>query len=203
MSSTNTSQTGGYLLPKKESVSPFGELNFDEFLQTVFVGVSGLSGDLVRPKWQINPPKQPDITVNWLAIGLLEDDSDTNAFVGIQPDASTVLMRMEALTVQCSFYGPDSYEQCKITRDGFQIRQNLDALQRANMNFVNTDRMVRAPDVVNERWCDRWEMNVHLRREILRTYPILTFLSGNGVVSINNPATQVKNVAIEVVEQES
>lgn len=201
MTYPNNSSTGGYLLPEKQAPT-FGDLNFEQFLQTVFVGVSGLSGDLVRPKWQMDPPKQPDITVNWLAIGLLEDDSDTNAFVGIQPDGSTLLMRMEALTVQCSFYGPNSYDRCKILRDGFQIGQNLEALQRVNMGFVNTDRMVRAPDIINERWVDRWEMNVHLRREILRTYPILTFLSGEGTVVENYQDSRTKTVPISITEEE-
>ena len=194
---TNNSSTGGYLLPAQEAPQ-FGDLSFQDFLQTVFVGISGLPGTLVRPKWQLNPPKNPDLTVNWLAIGLTEDDSDTNAFVGIQPDNSSVLMRMEALTVQCTFYGPDSYELCKLLRDGFQIRQNLEALQKANMNFVNTDRMTRAPDVVNERWVDRWEMAVHLRREIIRTYPILTFVSGSGILIENNQGSGVKTIPISV-----
>lgn len=180
----NNSASGGYLLPTPEQLLP-GQLTFDQFIQTVFVGISGLQGDLVRPKWQIDPPKQPDITVDWLSIGLSEDDSDTNAFVGVDSSGNNQFMRMEALTVQCTFYGPNSLSYGKLVRDGFQIRQNLETLQSANMNFVNTSSMTRIPDLVNERWVDRWEMSVYMRREILRVYPILNFLSLSGVLYAN------------------
>jgi hypothetical protein len=197
---TNNSSTGGYLLPE-EQPSSFGTLTFEQFLQTVFVGVSGLPGGLVRPRWQLNPPKQPDVTVNWLSIGLTEDDSDTNAYVGIDSNGNNAFQRQEALTVDCMFYGPDGLEFGKGVRDGLQIKQNLEALQKANMNFVSTSRMTRVPDLVNERWVDRWVMSVYLRRQINRTYPILTFLSGSGILYANVSSGE-KTVAITVNEQE-
>ncbi|MFI5416188.1 MAG: hypothetical protein ACHQXJ_02420 [Nitrososphaerales archaeon] len=181
MSTSNTSATGGYLLPAASIPLP-QNLSLEDFLQTMIAGISGFPGDLVRPKWQINPPKQPDVTVNWIAFGLQEDDSDTNAFTSANPDGSNIFMRMEALTLQCTFYGPDSLEVGKIVRDGLQIPQNLETLQLAKMSFVSTSKMVRAPDLINERWVDRWEMSINLRREILRTYPILTFLSASGTL---------------------
>lgn len=193
---TPNSSTGGYLLPEQQD-NPFGNLSFEQFLQTVLVGVSGLKGEFVRPKWQLNPPKQPDAIVDWMAFGLNEDDSDTNAFVGVDSDGTNRFMRMEALSLQCSFYGPNSLEVGKTVRDGFQIPQNFAALQSVNMGFVSTSKMVRAPDVVNERWIDRWEMTVYLRREILRVYPVLNFLSGSGVLHANVSSGE-KNVAIVV-----
>lgn len=196
----NTSATGGYLLPQKPATEPFNGLTFEQFLQTVFVGVSGLPGDLVRPKWQLNPPKQPDATVNWMAFGLTSDDADVNAYVGVDDTGNNQFMRMEALTVQCSFYGPKSLEFGKTVRDGFQIPQNFEALQSVKMGFVNADQMVRAPDIVNERWVDRWEMSVYLRREIIRVYPILNFLSGSGIVFLNNQGSQVQTIPVSVTE---
>jgi hypothetical protein len=196
----NNSASGGYLLPQTQP-SPFGTLTFEQFLQTVLVGISGLPGDLVVPRWQIDPPTYPDITVNWLSFGLSEDDSDTNAYVGVDDNGNNQFMRMEALTLQCTFYGLQSLEYGKALRDGLQIKQNLEALQKANMGFVNTSRMTRVPDLVNERWVDRWEMSVYLRREILRVYPILTFLSGSGSL-IANVSSGTKTVEIAVNGQE-
>lgn len=197
----NNSATGGYLLPQPQ-LSNFGTQTFEQFLQQVFVGVSGLSGDLVRPRWQAKPPKQPDGDVNWFSIGLVEDDSDTNAYVGIDDDGNTQLMRMEDLPVECMFYGPNSLDVGKVVRDGFQIKQNLEVLQASNMNFVSTSRMVRTPDFVNEVWIDRWAMTVYMRREILRVYPILTLVSGSGQL-IANVSSGTKTVDIDVEEQES
>lgn len=180
---SNTSATGGYLLPAVPCGLP-GGLTLEEFIQTVLVGVSGLPADLVRPKYQINPPKQPDIGTNWLAYGILEDDADPFAYNDIRPDQSNVFQRMENLPVGCSFYGTHALEYAKLLRDGFQIGQNREALQAAKMDFVSTSKATRAPDIVNERWLDRWEMVVNLRAEIIRTYPILTFLSFNGQLDV-------------------
>jgi hypothetical protein len=175
----NNSATGGVIYPAAPAPLP-GNLNFADFLQQVFVALSGLDGSLVRPAWQMNPPPNPDVTVNWMKIALSEDDADFNAYV-----EGTVFQRMEELTIQCSFYGPDSYDFAKFLRDNLQIKQNLELLESGGMSFKSADRAVRAPDVVNERWCDRWEMSVYFRREILKTYPILQYQTGSGVVKAN------------------
>jgi len=199
---SNNSSTGGYLLPIPGQNPGVGNLTFEQFLQSVFVGVSGLPGGLVRPKWQLDPPKQPPVHVNWLAIGLSETDADVFAYTGsLSGSDPNVLMRMEELTVQATFYGPDAYDFASITRDGFQLPQNLEALGRAKMTFAYTDRMMRVPDVVNERWVNRWELGVHLRRQIVRSYPVLTFLSGNGILSVNNEGDGVTDQSIPVEEQ--
>lgn len=193
---SNTSATGGFLSSNGIPALP-GNLSLEQFLQTIFVGLSGLSGDLVRPKWQMDPPKQPDITVDWLGFALMENDADFNAYVGIDQSGNNVFQRMEALTVQCSFYGPNALSYLQTVRDGFQIKQNLEALESAKMGYVSTSKAVRVPDLVNERWMQRWEMSVSLRREILRVYPILTFLTGAGTLN-SNVSSGEKSVAITV-----
>ena len=192
----NNSATSGYLLPQSQP-SSFGELSFQQFLQTILVGISGLPGNLVIPRWQLDDPKQPEIGINWISFGLTEDDSDTNAYVGIDSSGNNQFMRMEALTLQCSFYGPNSLEVGKAVRDGLQITQNLQTLQAANMGFVNTSTMTRVPDFVNEQWVDRWEMSIYMRRQIMRVYPILTFVSGSGILH-SNVSSGEKNVPISV-----
>lgn len=195
---TNDSSTGGYLIPARTG-SPYAPLSFTEFLQSVLVGISGLRGSLVRPKWQPNPPKQPDIDIDWMAFGLSEDDSDTFAFEGqLSGTSPNQLMRMENLTVQTTFYGPNSFETCTAFRDGLQLSQNREALQKVKMDVAYSDRMLRIPDLVNERWVDRWNMDVHLRREVIRSYPILTFLSGSGTVVINDQGDGTKTIPIAV-----
>lgn len=182
----NTSATGGYLQPTPQFPVVSNTLSITQFLQTVFAGISGLAPDLVRPKWQINPPKQPDITTNWLALAIVNNEADANAYVGSVVDNSNIVnvtQRMEQLEIQCCFYGPQSQEYMSLTRDGFQIEPNRVALTAAKMGFVGTDKGHRMPDLVNERWCDRWEMSFFLNREILRAYPILTFVSASGTIN--------------------
>lgn len=185
---TNNSSTGGYLIPNPQGPYPEG-LTFKQFLQQVFVGISNLPGELVRPAWQPYPPEQPDIKVNWMAFGVTSVTPDANAFSGFDSNNNNTTQRHENLEIKCSFYGPDSEPLSSQVRDGFQIQQNLEGLRAANMGFVGTNAAMHVPDFVNERWIDRFEMLVFLRREIIRVYPIISFLSvsGNleGVVSGN------------------
>lgn len=177
----NNSSTGGYVRPISTQPLP-RQLNFNQFIQTVLVGVSGLDGPLVRPKWQIAPPKQPDLATNWLAFGAAISKPDAGAFIGVNAEGANITQRHEQIDIPCSFYGPDAAEIAAIVRDGFQIPQNLEGLRSANMGFVETTLALHIPDLVNERFINRVEMTVVLRREVQRIYPILTILSATGRV---------------------
>ena len=155
-----------------------------QFLQTVFTGISGLPGDLVRPMWQPEPPKQPDLYTNWIAIGIKSSTPDANSYVGPNSQGILESQRHEKLEVSCDIYGPNDIEISDLIRDGFQIQTNLEALQLANMGFVEVSQAQRVPDFVNERWIDRVNMSVFLRREVQRTYPVPTILSASGTLYV-------------------
>jgi hypothetical protein len=171
----------GYVLPISTLPLP-RQLNLVQFIQTVIAGVSGIEGPLVRPKWQPNPPKNPDIDIDWIAFGVTSGTPDANGFVGVNRDGATVTQRHEGLEIGCSLYGPNALETAGLIRDGFQIPQNLEGLRSANMGFVDVSRALHVPELVNERWINRLEMTINLRREIQRVYPILTLLSATGSV---------------------
>lgn len=174
-----------YMQPSPQFPTVPGSLTFTQFLQSVFAGVSGISGSLVRPKWQPKQPNQPDLDVNWLALALVGADADANAYSGsavVSNQIVNVTQRMEQLEVQCAFYGPQAYEYMGLVRDGFQIQANRAAMLAGGLAFVSTDKGMRVPDKVNEVWVDRWEMTFYFNREILRSYPVLTFLKASGTI---------------------
>lgn len=170
-----------YELPASTVPIP-GGLTLTQFIQTVFVGITGLTGTLVRPKWQVEPPKQPDLTVNWMAMGIDVAVPDANAYLGVDNTDANVTQRHETLEIGCSIYGPEALEIYGLIRDGFQIPANLAALASANMGIVEVGPGRRIPDFVNERWIGRVTTSVFLRREIQRVYPILTLLSASGTI---------------------
>lgn len=178
---SNNSATGGYLVPSSSSDLP-GGLSLNQFIQTVLVGISDLPGTMVRPQWQVAPPKQPDINVNWLAYGIAITQPDTYAYVTVDEEGVNHTQRHQLIEVQCSFYGPDAMERCALTQDGFQITQNLEALRLAGMGFVETTAGNNVPDLINERFVNRVQTSVFLRREVRRTYPILSILSASGTI---------------------
>lgn len=173
------SNLAGYLTPSSSSGLP-GGLTLNQFLQTVLVGISGLDGPLVRPKWQVAPAKQPDIGVSWMAFGVVSNTPDANSYVALNDSGVNTSQRHEQLDIQCAFYGPEAMTYAALLRDGFQIQQNLEALRTADMGFVSTGSMLHIPELVNERFIDRIEMGVVLRREIKRVYAILSFVSATG-----------------------
>lgn len=170
-----------YILPSLTEGLP-GGLTLIQFIQTIFVGLTGLPGSLVRPKWQVEPPKQPDILTNWMALGVDVAAPDANSYVDTNEAGAVVSQRHETLEISCDIYGPDALETAGLIRDGFQIQTNLEALTLANMGFVEVSPMRHLPDLVNERYINRVIMGVFIRREIQRVYPVPTVVSANGTI---------------------
>lgn len=170
-----------YILPSATLPVPRG-LSLTQFLQTVFVGITGLPGNMVRPKWQVEPPKEPDLTVNFMSMGIGVAVPDANGYVDVDENGATVTQRHETLEIGCDLFGPSAMEIAGLIRDGFQIPNNLEGLRTANMGFVETSTARHVPDLVGERFIDRVVMSVFVRREIQRVYPILTILSANGTI---------------------
>ena len=105
----NTSATGGYLSPDVVSPPLEGDDLDDEFQEAV-VGITGLAGSLVRPRWQPGNPKQPEPTVDWCAIGITTQTPDATPHIQHSGagNGKDTLKRHELINVLCTFYGPNS-----------------------------------------------------------------------------------------------
>lgn len=191
----NNSSTGGVLLPHPKVpvlVTAPQNLTLTEFIQTILVGFSGLNGTFVRPEWQSEEPFQPDISVNWVAFGVKTNSPDANAYQSVQ-NGIVSLQRQETLTIGIMVYGPNAMDNIALIRDGFEIPQNLASLKAANMGYVDITDAQHIPDLINERWCDRYVCDIVIHRCIQRTYPILDFVSVSGTIysqTASNPNYQ-------------
>jgi hypothetical protein len=177
-----------YIDPKTQKTQFPKGISLGRFLQTVFVGVSGLPQTLVRPKWQTEPPQQPDLTVDWMALGLETSTPDAGAYVALDQSGNTNTLRHEQLDVSLSIYGPNSLETYGIIRDSFQIPTNRIALFLANMGFVELQQGRRIPDLANQRWVERVETIAVFRRQVQRVYPVLSFVSASGIIYLPDVA---------------
>jgi|SRR5215472_515192 len=196
------SSTPGFLAPAA-TPAPLEGQGLNRFLQQWVVGITGLAGNLVRPRWQAEPPVIPDAATAWCAIGVTDRVSDTYPYIEHDGDGngSDTIQRHETMTVLASFFDTgvsglaDSFAE--IFREGAMIPQNLEALLLADMGIVETGEATAVPSLLKERWLYQVDIRVMIRREIQRTYNVLNILSEQGtLVTDTLPATPPFNIGV-------
>lgn len=211
------SSTGGFIKPSAAQIptaTPLEDAALDTFLQVMVVGITGIPGDLVWPRWQESPPNLPGNTINWASIGVQDMDGDTFAYEAHnpvipanpfpplpipEPDAPAngydILIRHETLTILCSFYGPNARANSSVLRDGLSVPQNREYLQLAGMGLVETGKIIAVPSIVNNKWYRRFDIPLVIRRQIVRNYPILNIASSEITVETD----QNFNININII----
>lgn len=189
----NTSATGGPLAPAAMPAPLEGQALY-EFVQAWLVGVCGLDGTMVRPRFQSEPPNIPDSGLAWMAFGIGARPADTFPFVQHNPGTeappvagSSTLQRHETLDVLCSFYDTgvtglaDQY--ASILRDGLVMPQNSEVLQESGFALVKVGSLLPVPSLLKERWLYRIDFPLVVRRAIERTYPVLDVVAADGTIN--------------------
>lgn len=187
----------GYLLPN-DAPAPLEDDAFENFLHDLFAGITGMANELVRPRWQPEPPNQPARELNWLAFGIMDIDADTYAVtehdpatIGPNPPGSDSLQRHETVEVLISSYGPNSMKNLAVLRDGLQIEQNRAVLTANGMGLTNTGRINPAPSLVKEKWLKRFDMLMVFRRQVRRVYSVYNLASAVGTLNTEALTTNI------------
>ncbi len=175
----NDSSTGGYLQPGPSPAPPSEDDALAILLQGMVVGITGLPGGMVRPRWQAVAPKQPEASVNWCAIGVTVSTPDDNPAVLHEGDGDGRDRLIRHLTIEllATFYGPASAGYAGMLRDGLYIAQNWEVLAAQGFGLINVGEALPVPELVNQQWIRRHDMRARMRRAINRTYPVLNILS--------------------------
>lgn len=193
---TNTSATGGILLPNPPSPPLEGQDLYD-FLQGWASTIADIDGPLFRPRWQPEPPnppvKGPDA---WCAFGIVARRTDNYPYVRHETTPTggqDRLLRREELDVLFSFYdsGSGGFADAAAAqlRDGLYVAQNREPLFLAGYGYVGVSDITPAPSLLKETWLYRADLTVTLSRMIERIYPVLDILSEHGTLIANPPAT--------------
>jgi len=187
----NDSSTGGYILPT--GTAPPYDAALDAIFQAMVVGITGLPGNMVRPRWQVTVPKQPPPATDWCAVGVtvIEPDAGPAIIHDGSGDGHDQSQRHETINVLLSFYGPNAATNMAFARDGIAIPQNAGAVAAAGVSFVGTGQSVIAPDLINQQWVRRWDLPMTFRRNAERTYPILNLESATiSIVTDSGPSVE-------------
>lgn len=178
----STPAPAGYLLPVPGSDAPLEDVALDTFLQNWVVGVSGLPGTLVFPKWQAVPPDLP-ANVTWCDVGEVDRTPDYNAAFIHQPTADggigqDQLQRHEVLECLASFYGPAAGTYAATFKDGAQVPQNHEFLFLNGWGMVETGPVVNAPAIIKNVWTRKKDVRFWLRRIVVREYGVPNVVEG-------------------------
>jgi hypothetical protein len=168
--------------------SPIYDNPLEDFFHDFLVALSGLPGDLVRPRWQPEPPNMPDFSVNWLAFGFPRIVEDVFAYEGEDPGdrQRDIVERDEILTMLMSFYGPQGGALGKRVSASLQISQNRAYLRTQNIGVVEVEDQIRLPALLKEKWVPRVDINVRFRRRAGWVFAIRTVESVDALQGLNN-----------------
>jgi len=152
---------------------------------------------MVRPFWQTEPPTVPNAGVAWCAFKVTTRPNDEYPFVGRNPygpdDGADHLQRHELLEIATTFYDTgstglndsgglaDTY--ASLLRDGLAIAQNRETLVNLGMNVIRMGEPVAVPVILKLRWQNRIDLGWAIRREIDRSYPVLTLTSAESTLN--------------------
>jgi hypothetical protein len=201
-----TSATGGYLSPSALG----GDLNdqsLDVFLQEVVVGITGMSGTMVRPRWQTDPPNIPDFGVDWCAIGVVSPiRREPYAFAlqnetgsGINTVMNSTIIRNREMDVLCSFYGPNAGANSEVLAMGLEVAQNREVMKLSGFNLVGGagDASV-VPILIKQRNLRRIDLPFTVRQQQQYTYSVLTVLGSIATLYLQDAAgnTTVDNITV-------
>jgi hypothetical protein len=189
---TNDSTTGGILLPT-DVTAPAYDAELDAVFQQLVTGLTGLPGSLVRPRWQATQPKQPEASQNWVAIGATSIESDGWGAVIAHNDSGSgndSVTRWEILTVLVSAYGPAAMRYASQIRDGLFLPQNAEFLRANDMGMIDSDQIRTLPNLVNQVYRHRYDIQFRLRRKATRTYAIRNLAAVEIDLHTANPETE-------------
>jgi hypothetical protein len=180
----NTSATDGFL---ELSPAP-GLVDIEDVLSGIIAGITGLPGDLIRPRWQPEPPRTPKKAENWCAFG------ETGSIPDIYPqirhygegEGHDELIDRDEFSVLVSFYGPQHVDLALLLRAGIYVPQNRASLRPAGMAFVKAGSITRLPEVGQSGIRARADLPLTFRRFVVRSIAVLNLKQSGGSLENDN-----------------
>jgi hypothetical protein len=191
------SATGGPIVPVQSTL--VDGVALDDILQGFIVGLTGLPGNMVRPRWQLVPLPAPDATTDWCAIGITERYQlgvrEISQHYTVSPstadpvdptgDGYTESWEVWFYRLMVTFYGPNSSLNGRSMLRNISIAQNLEYLYPYSMQIVRVPRSMRTmSELVNQQYIQRQDIELELTNKISSIWPIENIQKAQ--ITINN-----------------
>lgn len=166
------SASGGYITPSGGSAY---DQDLEDIFQAFIVGITSLSGDMVRPRFQTEPPPFPAVGEDWCAFAVKSITPDDGPYFD-QKDETMDSIRHEELTLFLSFYGDHGQTIANVLKDGLGIPQNITQLKAQKIKFIKVGEIITAPDFLNNQYVHRYDLTAVFKRKTLRTFAVKSFV---------------------------
>lgn len=178
------SATGGYITPSGGSAY---DQELEDIFQAFIVGITTLPGDMVRPRFQTEPPPMPAVGEDWCAFAVKSITPDDGPYFD-QKDETMDSIRHEELTLFLSFYGDHGQSIANVLQAGLGIPQNIAQLRAQKIKFLKVGEIITAPDFLNNQYVHRYDLTAVFKRKTLRTFAVKSFV-GTGPIEFprSNP----------------
>jgi hypothetical protein len=168
--------------------APAFDSDLENLIHDNIVAVTGIAGNMVRPRFQPEPANHPDQSTDWVAFGLSVQDSDTFAAVTHDPlgnggVGTSTVERDELITVNLSFYGPNGGKNISYYREGIQLESNRWDLLAGGLGLVGMTSVINLPALLKDKWVRRLDTKITFRRRSGLTYNVPSLLGGNVVIN--------------------
>lgn len=190
---TNDTTTTGYITPA--APVDVNDSALDDLFQEMVVGTTGLSPQVVFPRFQDEPPNLPKYGIAWAAVGVMDITPDT--YVATQHDpmgadglGEDIVYRQQKLDVLVSFYGPSAQalaDQCAVA---LQIAQNREPLAAHGIFFTTSKPPFKAPAMLKNRWTNKMDLHLFFTRQVTYRYGVRNLLSASGQIITNDVQTE-------------
>lgn len=172
---SNDSTTRGYLTPLGQQ--PNDDQEIERLISQWICGLTGLDTLLVYPRWTNPQPEIPKNGITWCEFGITSVRQDFHP-VAVDVDADTdAYWQQESITLVVCFCGPAGLTTAMQFRDGIYVSQNNHQLNIAGMSLEESGNIVAAPELIDDQWLRRYDINVTLRRKTIRDYGIKSLAS--------------------------
>lgn len=185
-------------LPPSSTNGDLNDAALIDMLQAVVVGITGLPGAMVRPRWQPETPNPPDIGTDWAAIGP-DSGRKRDSFSAIvqQDDTTSVVIRNRTVPILCSFYGPNAEANAERLAMGLEVPQNRETMRAAGFALVGgVGDTIIAPAILKGQWYYRADVGFVLRQQQKYTYAVPTVESMK-VTLLEQDGSTIRTVTID------
>lgn len=171
------SASGGYITPSSGSAY---DQDLEDIFQAFIVGITSLPGDMVRPRFQRDPPPFPAIGEDWCAFVIKNIKPDDGPYFD-QKDETMDSIRHEELTLFLSFYGDHGQSLANVLKDGLGLPQNIAQLNAQKIKFISTGEIITAPDFLNNQYVIRYDLTAVFKRKTSRTFAVKSFVDAGTI----------------------